>query len=266
MGEALKILSKAERGLLREAYFISFLRSLVLTSSIRNAFIVIGCFAAVARGQATLDQSLPGTNLATAIVYSGAPAIAAQTFTVGITGLFTGFDLRLGASDVGTPGPDEGNIVLGVRSLVAGVPTLENSAPIVFLTVPVSSLPVGNSFIYPWTHFDLGADAFDVTSGDLLALSICNQSPEGVNGLSGAGNGYGINGTTGPLYAGGAGFEGFYGDAWTPAIFLNDPIQFDFQTYVSPQPVPEPSAIALMAVPIFLLLQRRRATSQNNVR
>ena len=241
-----------------------FRGALMPIPSAQYSLILIVCFTTFARGQAVLDQSLAGTTPGNIIEYGGAPGTAAQTFTDGITGLFRGFDLRLNGPYGVTPGPAEGNIVVAVRNVANGVPTREDSLPIASLTVPVSDLPV-NILTTPWvwTHFSLGANAFPVTSGEVLALSICNQSPQGVNGQSGTGNGFGIMGTTGPLYTGGNGFEGFYGGDWTPATFFNSPYQFDFQTYVLPQAVPEPSSmvsIFLLITPLLISRRRRNAS------
>jgi hypothetical protein len=198
-----------------------------------------------------IDQSLSGNDLATAQSTGGPRFHVAQTFTVGLTGQLVGIDLRLNQG-VANPVPNDGSVVVEVRSTSGGAPSLESTAPLASIDVPIETLPNTGTFINPFTHFDLGAESLPVVAGEMLAIAIHNRDPSGVDGMAGPTNGVEANLTTSGAYTNGAGFLGNYGSAWTPSSS-----EMDFQTYVDTA-VPEPATGAILIASVIACLMAQR--------
>lgn len=141
----------------------------------------------------------------------------AQTFTVGITGELTGFDLflhRIAAT---------GSVTVDVRLTVGGVPVTDDGAALESFTFDASALGTTSAFI----HFQLATPLL-VTAGDVLALTMRDT-------VFGSGQLVGWNGEAIPgPYAQGAQFgrAGAYTEPWV-AEFGGDG-DLCFRTYVLP--------------------------------
>ena len=190
-----------------------------------------------------IDQSNIGTTLFSAS--GGTSIVFAQTFTVGTSGLMTGFDLRLQRINLGV---DTGSFDVELRDTVGGIPTLPTSAPIIALTFSDMVLPAqaaGDPVYSGLTHFDISSSNVSVHAGDVLALDIFgNVDIAGQNGFT-------IDGGS-DNYSGGSHFLDFLNHPWsshtTEDLF--------FKTYVDAA-VPEPSSLVTFCGITVLLLRRR---------
>src|ERR1700722_12939382 len=201
------------------------------------AFAVILTLSREVISAPVIDQSNAGPSTVASI---GVPSIPAQTFTVGLSGQLTGFDLRLLRINFGN---DTGEFTVQLRDTVNGIPTARLSPPLAELDESDNVLPnqSGGDFGYTWlTHFDITTEDVFVHKGDVLAIDIFGGSGTDANDgfiMLGTGN---LNGTV-DTYSGGTGYYSF------PAVPQWKPQSFDyiFQSYVDPS-VPEPMSVAML--------------------
>jgi hypothetical protein len=197
-------------------------------------------------GAGTLDQSH-----AVQPYYFGAAVDStynrAQTFTVGLNGKLDRVELQVyREATVTTP------LTIQLRKTVGGAPDISAAGLLATLNLAATSVPT-TSFSTTFVGADLGAQAFPVTSGQLLSILLTSTEP--------ANNWYlwttsdSAATPPAPQYTGG---QGFY-------RFVSDPIQATgtqdsgFRTFVS---VPEPGMGVLAGLLCVGLRRRGRRVSQ----
>jgi hypothetical protein len=162
----------------------------------------------------------------------------AQTFTVGITGLFTGFDIWM-TRDRSTTLP----VLFDIRRTVSGAPTESNSGADILAAGSIDTSQFDISFTVPNSppsvlpHVELNQQSFNVVVGDVLALTLRSDAvaPDmAISPLSWRGN------LTGQ-YANGAEYHRVLGAWQMGTAGLQDQV---FRTYVTA--VPEPSSVLLV--------------------
>lgn len=141
----------------------------------------------------------------------------AQTFTVGITGTLTGFDLFIRRIAMA------GSVTVDLRATNAGVPLTDDANFYEAFTFDASVLPASTQFV----HFEL-TSPIQVIAGEVLAITIRDT-------VFGSGQlvGWDGNGFPGP-YAGGAQFgrAGAYTEPYVVEFTGNGDL--GFRTYVIP--------------------------------
>lgn len=164
-----------------------------------------------------------------------------QTFTVGLAGILTEFDLAI----ISTPLTPPGGFSV----------SLLDAADTELFTTHVDYSVAPNVFSTDWSampRFELGASAFAVAAGQqyqIVVRSDPNQPTGTVTWLTGVDN-------VGFSYAGGAGRVGY---GFPPFEFGGD---YGFRTYVDTAAVPEPGAWVLMILGFGVLgsaMRRRTA-------
>lgn len=208
--------------------------------------IAVAAGAGAASAAPTLDQADIPSSGALSGSSSGfgvnQRADLVQTFTVGLTGLLTEFDLAI----IGTPLTPDGGF---------GVSLLDSADNALFST-HVDNHAAPNVFATDWASmlkFQLGSAAFDVAAGDTYRISVVSDPdmPAGtvtwLTGVDGAAFAY-------------AGGEGRVGYGFPPYAFGGD---YGFRTYVDADAgaAPEPAAWVLMLLGfgVLGLAIRRRA-------
>ena len=186
----------------------------------------------------------------------------AQTFTVGVTGTLSGFDIWIERhSTVQLP------LLFDIRTTSSGLPTLSDIGPHILVAGEKAALEIPvdrGEFSLPseLVHFDLSSDPVPVTAGDVLAIVLRSDDPSGhPDGLTYswfAASARGVN----PFYSGGESYA-LSGGHWFDLPAAGDAV---FRTYVTP--VPEPAACCLLAlgcgmlgmarVPLFRPARRQR--------
>jgi hypothetical protein len=125
--------------------------------------LIISAVTLFAQGQSVVDQTfVPDRNLLSA---GGVPEAHAQTFTVGIPGSLTGFEVYL----FGVPN-NSGPMSWQIRSTVAGAPVEESSTILASGAVPASSLPPTTLPSPVMVSFQLPPGGVGAHSGDVLAI------------------------------------------------------------------------------------------------
>lgn len=157
----------------------------------------------------------------------------AQTFTVGLAGLFDSIDVRLLGGGV-----TEARIL----ATTGGVPIGGVGGSTVLASSSLVSM-VGNLF-----SFDFSASNLAVNVGDILAIE-----------LIGGGT---WSGTPTGSYAGGS--DNFFNSGYTNTWTSNLSWDMDFRTYVDvPTGVPEPGTLALLSMGLLgMSAARRKKRSQ----
>ncbi len=212
-----------------------------------------GCmlFSTASNAAVTIDQD----NLAPPGFYAGAQIYktntgsieAAQTFTVGLSGLLSKVDLLIG-------GTAAKPMTLMIRSVNAGVVDANDANALASFSI--TSPAWGNPF-YPISSFDISSAGLMVTVGQQYALSL--SSPSTI-----------FAGWAGPdttPYAGGAAFgRSTSTAAWGNPVGTSGDLLF--ATYVDPNPVvaavPEPSTWAMMILGFGIVggaMRRRKLAS-----
>lgn len=179
----------------------------------------------------------------------------AQTFTVGLSGTLIKVDVLIGQVNNLYAEP----LTLDVRTTtVDGVPTEPDSGLNILtsLTLPATAIPASNGQTFGWVTFDIPDVA--VSAGQTLAIAMKTDAgvhlndPDDVPFVWNADNG--IGGSPG-TYIGGGAFargESAGSSTWIPLANTD----YSFQTFVDP--VPEPSAVGLLAIGTVALIIRRR--------
>ena len=172
----------------------------------------------------TLDQSYVEGGGAS----SGGPL--AQTFTIGISGILDSIRVEANFFE---------DVTLDIYTVENGLPSAFGAGSLASISVPDASLE--------WLQIDLSAYNIGVTAGEMLAFVI-----QGAN--NGIAAGYSDFYDT---YDGGRAYElGLNG--WVPLSPFGDDTDFNFQTFVSTNPIPAPATLTLFMLGLCALRQRVR--------
>jgi hypothetical protein len=218
-----------------------------------HALLIILILARVGYGQAVVDQS----HISSTWGYQGnvaggrgsLPIDKAQTFTVGVSGKLSAFDVWVVKESVVTQ-----PLVFDFRPTVAGAPIEADSGAEILASgeVPASLVPTRESGSLPFvlTHVELGDTAFDISAGDVLALALRSDDPGGqFNGVA-----YSWQARD-DLYARGDSYQR-HTSTVTWELPFGGPKDYFFRTYVVP--VPEPSSLLFGVMAMGIWGVRRR--------
>ena len=140
----------------------------------------------------------------------------AQTFTVGFTGLLIEVQLRILQQQ-------EGDLFFHLLPTQDGVPVEDLGLALASHVIPSGTVP-GSVDVF---FLDISASRVEVTEGQVLALVLGANTPEG---------GYSWFGQVSGTYDGGGAFERFVpSGTWTPSEGLSgEPVDLGFATLVAP--------------------------------
>lgn len=190
-----------------------------------------------------LDQSSPAGNLS---FFVNEELDQAQTFTVGLSGQLTQFDLFIGRAAATTD-----DLLIDIRQITgaAGPPTEPNAGSNIVVTVTASAVSVPTT--PSWNIFDISASNIPVLAGEEYAIALRSASDDPV--------GYTWLATAADPYAGGSSYQRLVttGAPWQDSSFTKD-VDLPFRTFVA---IPEPSFVFGMTSLSLLSAMRRRRRS-----
>ncbi len=204
-----------------------------------SLFAVLLCVSA-ARAAPIQDASFEGQTHG--LAFNGV-LYRAQTFTVGTSGLFTGFEVLM-SSDTG------GTSAFEIWSTIGGVP---QAIPGTALASGTAVFGSGNT----WVGDDTSSFGLYVTVGDVLALVQIGSYSIGSGAWPFAQNSFLAPSSR---YSGGSAYTTNASGVYGPWILFAPPLGYDFafRTYVDPVPIP--AAVWLFGSALGVLsLGRRRS-------
>jgi hypothetical protein len=201
---------------------------------------------------AAIDQQyVPATTNQFANVGVGNVVDWAQTFTVGITGTLTGFDVWVDRQpEVSQP------LLFDIRTTLAGAPSDPDTGPNVLAS---GSLPAsmfladeGSPGSPPsiLLHVELSSRSFSVVAGQVLAIALRSDDPGAVTSLT-----YNWHGNEPGAYTRGSAYLRVAG-GWEPQV--TDQV---FRAYVNPIPEPSAALLLIFAVASAGVMRRRVASN-----
>ncbi|WP_428304001.1 hypothetical protein [Lacipirellula sp.] len=203
---------------------------------------LLAAYYAPATTSASLDQYFTPSTVSGALNVGDSNQVDwAQTFTVGMTGTLSGFDIWIERHPtVQLP------LLFDIRTTSGGLPTLSDVGPHILIAgeKAASDIPVDRhdlSLPLELVHFDLSSASIAVTVGDVLAIVLRSDDPSGQpDGLTYswfAASAGGVN----PFYPGGESYA--FSGGWFDLPAAGDAV---FRTYVTP--IPEPTACCLLGL------------------
>lgn len=225
-----------------------------MSKSIRSiaASCSVGCLLVLSAptiAAPLLDQEfVPAVqNVAVAIGQVGAVPTqnldAAQTFTVGMTGVLTGVEILVRRDNASITQP----LVLDIRTTTGGAPTEPNAGANILgsVSAAAATIPLATTFV----SFDLTALGISVSTGDVLAITTRS---------AGENPAYLWTGSNTNDYLPGSAYRRLFSTTWEVPTFAND---FAFRTYVDASPIAEPGMLALFGLGLagIGIARRKRA-------
>jgi hypothetical protein len=222
--------------------------------TVAAAVVVMGISLPV-HADPILDQSVPHPGGSSGHGIIARDIAMAQTFTVGVTGVFSALDLFISRF------PDDGfgPLLVDIRPTIDGMPVESDALALAVVSVPATAVTVGFG-AFP-LRVDFSSAGLTVATGQMLAFVL--RSPETPLTGSSSSAEYALfavddDYTRGRPFsrAPSFGYPVFHGtDAFA---------DFAFRTYVDPgtAPVPEPASILLLASGVAAMAGRhmRRVT------
>lgn len=167
-----------------------------------------------------------------------------QTFTVGLTGTLTSFDVAIRTNSTSVASP----LLVDLRTTGGtGAPTDPDAGANILFSTSVTGIPNDPNFTIH--SFVVGVP---VTAGDVLAIVLRSDDLNPV---------YGWAAVTTDSYAGGAAFRRLFSGTWgTSTAGINE---LWFRTFVDQgtAPVPEPALLALLVTGLGLVACRRQSST-----
>jgi hypothetical protein len=228
--------------------------------------------AAVLAGRANLivcgaqidQQYVPATTNGYGIVGASQQVHAAQTFTVGTTGILSGIDVWVTRHDnVSEP------LLVDIRTTMAGVPVNADAGPDVLArrTLPAAVVAVSRPFDPPpglshssrfidleaphlapeaLVHIDLSDSQVPVIQGQVLAIVLRSDEPNLFRGFTYAWQGK----SPGEYLGGAASYRSTADNVWYALDENSGPLSSDyaFRTYIEPIPEPPTVIVCLLAI------------------
>jgi hypothetical protein len=211
------------------------------------AVVTLFSLARIVSAAPTVDQSniyASGAPVAWNTVYTGHQF--AQTFTVGMSGRLTRFDVPIVHGFTAQP------ITIDLRGTTAGQPVEPDSPVLASFTLPASSVPQDHGVAATLTTLDLSAANVMVSQGDVLAITMRSNAsgnlPNEDMYL------WQESFTHDDPYPRGSQFSRASSGTWTPLLTNDDSL---FQTFVD---VPEPAGAGVFVT--VMMLAGRRITAR----
>jgi hypothetical protein len=208
------------------------IKNLLSTLFFTTVLINTPCYAAT-----ILDQShLPPAETLSFPIWSD--IYAAQSFTVGQSGLLSQIDLSVQLENQGT-----GNLWLDIRRTVLGIPIEDDLDVLGSIVIPMNNVPTHRS--QGFLEVDVLELGVAVSEGDELAIVLHSEPSTNITFL--------WNGVSfGDSYSQGTAFRRDQRNGPTPWIIPGSAYDLSFQTYVTTVPVP--SAVWLFGSGLIALI------------
>ena len=204
---------------------------------------------------AAIDQQyVPATTNSIANVGASGGVDHAQTFTVGLTGLFTGFDIWA-TRDEATTLP----LLFDIRRTASGVPTEPDSGSDILAAGSIDATQFSITDVNPGSppsilpHVELNEQSFSVVGGEVLAIALRSNAPSPSQFTFA----YSWHGNSDGQYANGVAYFRTSGLWRLSQVPLSTSADRVFRTYVDA--IPEPSTFFLLAIGAISLLGYRRS-------